>query len=80
MKLQVLGTGCARCHETLMMVYEAVKESGVVADVEPVQDIQQIAQMGVFTTPGLVLDGQVKCSGRIPTKQEVLDWIKEAAA
>lgn len=76
MDIKVLGPGCAKCTETEKIVKEAVAESGVDATVEKVADFQQIASYGVFTTPGVVVDGVVKVSGKVPSKQDVLGWLK----
>jgi small redox-active disulfide protein 2 len=76
MDIKVLGPGCAKCTETEKIVKEAVAESGVDATVEKVADFQQIASYGVFTTPGVVIDGVVKVSGKVPSKQDVLSWLK----
>jgi small redox-active disulfide protein 2 len=75
-KIQVMGPGCPRCQEAEKTVREAVAESGVEAGVEKVTDFQQMASAGVFSTPAVVVDGQVKLSGRPPSKAEVLEWLK----
>ena len=76
MDIKILGPGCAKCTETEKIVKEAVAESGVDATVEKVADFQEIASYGVFTTPGVVIDGEVKVSGKVPSKQDVLGWLK----
>ena len=76
MEIKVLGPGCPKCHQTEKIVKEAVAESGVEANVEKVTDILEITRYGVFSTPAVVVDGQVKSVGRIPGKQDVLKWIK----
>jgi small redox-active disulfide protein 2 len=75
MQIQVLGPGCPKCRETEKLVREAVAVAGVDAAVEKVSDFQAMAMLGVFATPAVVLDGVVKCSGRVPSKQEVLAWL-----
>jgi len=75
MIIKVLGPGCPKCAETHKTVLNALAESGTAADVEKVTDFQAIAQMGVFTTPAVVIDGDIKCAGRAPSKAEVLAWI-----
>lgn len=77
MEIKVLGPGCPKCHQTEKIVKEAVAESGVEANVEKVTDILEITKYGVFSTPAVVVDGQVKSVGKIPGKQDVLKWIKE---
>ena len=79
MELKVLGPGCAKCKEAEKIVLEAVKESGVDATVEKIADFQQISSFGVFSTPAVVIDGEVKVVGKVPSKGDVLSWLREAA-
>jgi len=76
MEIKVCGPGCRKCHETERVVQEMVEEAGVQATVEKVSDFNEIAQLGVFSTPAVVIDGQIKCVGKVPTRKEVLTWIK----
>ncbi len=76
MKIKVLGPGCPRCQQTEKIVRETVAASGVQAEIEKVTDIKEIAGYGVFGTPAVVVDGQVRSMGKIPKKEEVLKWIK----
>lgn len=76
MEIKVLGPGCPKCHQTEKVVKEAVAEAGVAADIEKVTDVMKIAGYGVFGTPAVVVDGEVKSVGKIPKKEDVLDWIK----
>jgi len=75
--IKVLGPGCAKCQQTEKVVKEAVAETGVSATVEKVTDIRKIAEYGVFGTPAVVVDGDVKCVGKVPSKQDVKKWISE---
>lgn len=75
MEIIVLGPGCAKCHKTEEIVREVVAESDVDATVDKVTDIIEIAKHGVFGTPAVVIDGQVKCVGKVPKKEEVKSWI-----
>ena len=75
MEIKVLGPGCPRCHQTEKIVKDAIAESGVEASVEKVTDVMEIAGYGVFGTPAVVVDGEVKSVGKIPKKEEVLGWI-----
>jgi small redox-active disulfide protein 2 len=75
MEIKVLGPGCPRCQQTEKIVKEAVSESGVSADVVKVTDTMEIAKHGVFGTPAVVVDGEVKSVGKIPTKDEIKGWI-----
>ena len=76
MEIKVLGPGCSKCKKTEEIVKAAVAESGVAATVEKVMDMMKIAGYGVFGTPAVVVDGDVKIVGKIPTKEEVKGWIK----
>lgn len=75
MEIKVLGPGCPKCHQTEKIVKDAIAESGVEASVEKVTDVMEIAGYGVFGTPAVVVDGEVKSVGKIPKKEEVLGWI-----
>ncbi len=71
MKIQILGTGCAKCKTLHETVLRAVSETGVAADVEKVEDIQRIMSFDILMTPGLAIDGEVKAAGRLPSLDEV---------
>jgi len=75
MDIKVLGPGCPKCQQTEKIVKEAVAEAGVDAQVEKVTDTMKIAGYGVFGTPAVVVDGDVKSVGKIPKKQDVISWI-----
>ncbi len=75
MDIKVLGPGCTKCQKTEKIVKDAVAESGVEASVEKVTGALEIAEYGVFGTPAVVIDGEVKSVGKIPKKEEVLGWI-----
>jgi small redox-active disulfide protein 2 len=75
MDIKVLGPGCPRCQQTEKIVKEAVAESGVTATVEKVTNTLKIAEYGVFGTPCVVVDGEVKSVGKIPSKEDVKKWI-----
>lgn len=76
MDIKVLGPGCPKCQQTEKMVKDAIAESGVEASVEKVTDVMEIAGYGVFGTPAVVIDGEVKSVGKIPKKEEILGWIR----
>lgn len=71
MKVQVLGTGCAKCRQLLANAEQAVRDAGVEAAVEKVQDIREILRFGVMTTPALAIDGKVKAAGRVLSPEEI---------
>ena len=75
MDIKVLGPGCPKCQQTEKVVKEAITEAGVDAQIEKVTDTMEIAGYGVFGTPAVVVDGEVKSVGKIPKKQDVIGWI-----
>ncbi len=75
MDIKVLGPGCPKCQQAEKIVKDAVAESGVDASVEKVTDTLAIAEYGVFGTPAVVVDGDVKSVGKIPKKEDVIAWI-----
>ncbi len=78
MEIKVLGTGCAKCNELERLTKEVVKELGVDASFEEVRQMDRIMEYPILMTPGLVLDGEVVCSGRVPSKAEVTRFIMNA--
>ncbi len=77
MKIEILGTGCPKCKKTKELTKEVVNELGVSAEIIEVTDINKIINYGVMVTPALVIDGNVKVAGKIPSKKEIKRWIKE---
>jgi len=75
MEIKVCGPGCAKCKEVERIVNETLVEAGSEAKVEKVSDFNEIAKLGVFSTPAVVIDGQVKCVGKVPTKKEIMTWL-----
>ncbi|MCP4136865.1 MAG: thioredoxin family protein [bacterium] len=75
MDIKVLGPGCPKCAQTEKLVKDIVAETGTDAQVEKVTDIKQIAGYGVFVTPAVVIDGEVKSVGKIPKKQDIMTWL-----
>lgn len=71
MKIEVLGTGCAKCKALHEAVQAAVREKGIEAEIVKVEDIPSIMKYGVMSTPALVVDGQVKFSGKVASVSEI---------
>ena len=76
-KIQVLGTGCAKCKELYRRAEAAVERLGIEADVSKVEDINQIVDMGVMLTPGLVIDDEVVSSGKLLSGEELEQLFKQ---
>ncbi len=70
-KLEILGTGCAKCNKLAELTDQAARELGLEYELVKVTDIMEITQRGVLMTPGLVVDGVVKVSGKLPTIEEI---------
>jgi arsenite methyltransferase len=70
-KIQILGTGCKRCRDLTSNAEKAVQELGIEAKIEKVTEIQDIIKFQILMTPGLVINGQVKAAGRIPSVEEI---------
>jgi len=77
MEIRILGPGCPRCHEVEKRVIAALAELNIAADVQKISDIKKIMEYDIISTPGLVINGKVKCSGRIPRLEEIKAWIQE---
>lgn len=71
MKIEILGTGCAKCKALEENVKKAVAEAGIFAQVEKVEDIVKIMDYGVMNTPGLVINGEVKSTGKLLNSEEI---------
>jgi len=80
MKIKILGPGCARCHQLQSTTTEVVRDLHIDATIEQVKDIKKIMEYPILTTPGLVIDENLVCSGRVPTKAEVTTFITTALA
>jgi small redox-active disulfide protein 2 len=74
-KLQILGTGCAKCKKLAEITEQAAQSLGVPYEMEKVTEIQKIMAFGVMMTPALVVDGVVKVSGRLPSPDEIKTMI-----
>ncbi len=75
MEIKVLGPGCKKCSQAEKVVKAVLAETGVDADVEKVTDMMKIAGYGVFSTPAVVVDGEVKSMGKVPSREDVKSWL-----
>ncbi len=77
MEIKVLGPGCVNCHKMEEMAEQAVKELGIEAKIDKITDIGQIAMHGILSTPGLIVDGKIKHSGKpLPTLAKMKELIR----
>jgi len=77
LEIKVLGTGCARCKELERMCHDVAAENNITADIQKVTELKDIMSYGIMQTPGLVINGVVKLSGKLPTSSTLLQWMKE---
>ena len=76
MEVKVFGPGCAKCNQTADMIKEIATAKGSDITISKVSDIKEMMLAGIMATPAVAVDGVVKCTGRIPTKDEVTAWIE----
>jgi small redox-active disulfide protein 2 len=76
MEIKILGGGCAKCERLEKLARKVVEELGVEATFAKVKDLDAIMAYDVMSTPALVIDEQVKSSGRVPREEEVAAWIQ----
>jgi len=71
MKIQILGTGCPKCQKLTETAEAAAKDLGITCEIEKVKEINEIMRFGVMITPALVVDGEVKVTGKVPSVEDV---------
>ena len=76
MEIKVCGPGCANCTKAEAIVKEAVADSGIDAQILKISDFAEMAKLGVLSTPAIIVNGKIMCVGKVPTKNEVLEWLK----
>ncbi|MBK9064341.1 MAG: TM0996/MTH895 family glutaredoxin-like protein [Acidobacteria bacterium] len=77
-KIEILGPGCARCKETYRVVRQVVETDQLNVDVEKVESIERMVELGLMATPGVVIDGKVVVYGRIPKVDEIRKLLADA--
>lgn len=75
MEIKVFGPGCARCSQTAQVVLDVLAAKGVVASVVKVSDMKEMMVAGIMSTPAVSIDGVIKSTGKVPSKEEVASWI-----
>ena len=78
MEIRILGLGCRNCDKLVEDAKKAAKEADVAADVAKITDMAEIMKRGVLSTPGLMINGKVKSTGRLPSIKEIRKWIEES--
>jgi len=78
-EIKVLGPGCANCSKLEQITRKAVSEMGFQADIDKITDYGEIMNYPIISTPGLVINGDLVCSGRVPTQAEITTWLVNAA-
>ena len=77
--IKILGPGCVSCNKLNTMIFDIMQRLDIAADIEQIHDLDEIWRHGVITTPALIINGRIKCSGRIPPPAEVEQWLLEEA-
>lgn len=70
-KIEVLGPGCLKCHKTAELVQKVIDETGADAEMEHVTDVQEVIRRGIMMTPAVMVDGEVKIEGKVPSADEI---------
>jgi len=78
LEVKILGPGCINCDRLEQMVYKVMSTASLPGTVEHVRDLKEIVSYGIVAVPALVINGQIKCAGRIPAEKQLLQWLKEA--
>lgn len=78
LNIKVLGSGCANCQNLEKLCKEVIAENNIEADIEKVTDYKDIMSYGIMSTPGLVINGKVVHSGKLPTKSTLTNWLTNA--
>ena len=80
MEIKVLGVGCAKCQKLYDLTKALVEKEGLQADVIKVEQLDEIMKHGVMMTPGLIIDGKLMSTGKVPREKKLAEWIRKAAA
>jgi small redox-active disulfide protein 2 len=78
LEVKILGPGCPNCEKLEQMVYKVMADSNIAGEVEHVRDLAEIANYGIVPTPALVINGEIKVSGRLPRESQLRKWLKQS--
>lgn len=76
-EIKILGTGCPKCNSLEKLTRKVVQDAGIDAEIEKVEDIIEIMNYGIMRTPGLLVNGEVKVSGRLPSEKEIHEMLTQ---
>jgi len=76
--IRILGPGCVSCNNIQKLVFEIMAELGLAADILQIHDLDEIGRFGVMRTPALLINGVVKSAGRLPSRAQIEEWLREA--
>lgn len=76
-EIKILGPGCKKCIQVAEVVRQVIEEYSLPAQIEEIASMDKIAEFGVLSTPAVVIGGDVKCSGRVPERHEILQWLQK---
>jgi small redox-active disulfide protein 2 len=74
--IKIYGSGCSTCHKLKVLVEKIVSENNIVAEVQYSNNFAEMAKLGILVVPAIVIDGQVKSSGVVPKRDEILRWLR----
>jgi small redox-active disulfide protein 2 len=80
LSIKVLGSGCTSCINLEKLCKEVIAENNIAAEIEKITDYKDIMSYGIMSTPGLVINGRVVLSGKLPTKSTLTHWLMNALA
>ena len=75
-KIEVLGSGCVKCRKTADLIEQGLEAAGIGVELVKVEAIEEIVQKGIMMTPAVLIDGQTKCAGRVPSAGEIKSWFE----
>lgn len=73
--IKVYGSGCTTCHKLKKLVENLIKENHIAAELQYSDDFVEMAKLGILSVPAIVVDGQIKSSGTVPKRDEILKWL-----
>lgn len=76
--IRILGPGCVSCNRLNTLIFDILQEMGIAADIEQIHDLDEIWRHGVTRTPALIINGEVKSSGKMPSRAQVEEWLRQA--